>query len=223
MKHCPYCKVDIGGDPKKCPLCQSKLSGEGEELYFPHVKEAYKTQSLFYKLQLFAAWVVLIVALGLDFVLKLRLPGYPDLHWSLLLAMWLMVIEFGIMRRFKPGRGSAGKVTAIVLITLACLLVTASYLNFFDVTLQFIVPIVLTAMIVADFVLAMVDKHNNNMAYLLTGLLIGVLPSLGYFLIHWRLTVTWTILLIVSVVLLAGVIIFKGRAVAAEFQRRFNI
>ena len=28
MKHCPYCKVDIGGDPKKCPLCQSKCKSQ---------------------------------------------------------------------------------------------------------------------------------------------------------------------------------------------------
>ncbi|MBR5349415.1 MAG: hypothetical protein IK125_09375 [Lachnospiraceae bacterium] len=223
MKHCPYCKVDIGGDPGKCPLCQSKLTGQGEAPYFPHLNEVYKKQSLFYKIQLLCVWVVLIVGLGLDFALKLRLPGYPDLHWSLLLAMWLMVIEFGIMRRFKPGTGSAGKVTAIVLITLACLLVTAAYLDFFDLTLQLIVPIVLTAMIVADFVLAMVDKHNNNMTYLLTGLAIGVLPSLGYFLAHWTLTLTWTICLLVSVVLFVGAVIFKGKAVAAELRRRFNI
>jgi hypothetical protein len=223
MKHCPYCKVDIGGDPGKCPLCQSKLSGEGEILYFPHVKEAYKKQSLFYKIQLFCVWVVLIVALGLDLVMKLRLPGYPDLHWSLLLAMWLIVVEFGIMRRFKPGRGSAGKVTAIVLITLICLVVTASYLDFFELALNWIVPIVLTGMIVAVFVLAMVDKHNNNMTYLLTGLAIGVIPSLSYFLAYRTLTLTWAISLLVSIVLLVSVIIFKGKTVAAELQRRFNI
>lgn len=222
MKKCPYCKVNVGSDPGKCPLCQSRLTGESETPYFPHL-DTLKKRSLFYKLQLFIVWVLLIVALGLDFLMGLRLPGYPNLHWSLLFSMWLIIAEFGIMRRFKPGTGSAGKVTSIVLITLIGLLVTASYLNFFELALDLIVPIVLTAMIVADFVLAFVDRHGNTMVYLLTGLALGVLPSLARFFAGQTLPLAWVISLLVSVTLLVAVIIFKGRSVSAEFRRRFDV
>ena len=34
MKTCLYCKIDVGGNLKKCPLCQSKLQGESEQAYF---------------------------------------------------------------------------------------------------------------------------------------------------------------------------------------------
>ena len=101
MRRCPYCNVGIEGDLLKCPLCQSKLSGTGEDPCYPKF-EAQKKRSLFYKIQLFLAWGLLIVGVGLDFMVGLRLPGYPGLHWSLLLAMWLMGLEFGIMRQFKP-------------------------------------------------------------------------------------------------------------------------
>lgn len=78
-------------------------------------------------IQLFLVWGLLIAGVGLDFMLGLRLPGYPNLHWSLLLAMWLMGIEFGIMRQFKPDTGSAGKVTMLVLITIMMWCVTANF------------------------------------------------------------------------------------------------
>ena len=31
MKNCPYCKIEVGGNLKKCPLCQSKLNCYEEE------------------------------------------------------------------------------------------------------------------------------------------------------------------------------------------------
>lgn len=222
MKKCPYCKVEVGGNPEKCPLCQSKLMGEGDRAYFP-VQDTMKFRSFLYKLQLFIVWVVIIACLGLDFLVHLRLPGLPELHWGLLVAMWLVAFEFLIMRQFKPGMGSARKVTMMVLIILAMLSVTAYFLGFLQITLDLIVPVVITGAVIANFVLAMVDKNGNAMAYLLSGLLCGVIPSIVLFIVKDRMPVAWMVCMIVSLVLFAGVIIFKGRLVAGELQRRFNV
>jgi hypothetical protein len=174
-------------------------------------------------LQLFIVWVVIIACLGLDFLVHLRLPGLPELHWSLLVAMWLVAFEFLIMRQFKPGMGSARKVTMMVLIILAMLSVTAYFLGFLQITLDLIVPVVITGAVIANFVLAMVDKNGYAMAYLLSGLLCGVIPSIVLFIVKDRMPVAWMVCMIVSLVLFAGVIIFKGRLVAGELQRRFNV
>ncbi len=222
MRQCPYCKVGIEGDLVKCPLCQSKLTGTGEDPCYPKF-EAQKKRSLLYKIQLLLAWGVLIVGIGLDFMVGLRLPGYPKLHWSLLLAMWLMVIEFGIMRQFKPGTGSAGKVTMLVLITIATWCVTAYFFGFMKTTIDLVVPCALAATITANFVLAMIDKNGNTMAYLLSGLIMGVVPSVICFFARDKMPLAWAICLMVSVVLFAGAVIFKGRAVAAELRRRFHV
>ena len=228
MKNCPYCKIKIGGNLTKCPLCQSKLMEEknipakDEDAYFPKL-EAQQKRSFFYKLQLFIVWIVLIVGIGLDFMFGLRLPSFPNLHWSLILALQLVAFEFGIMRQFRPGTGSARKVTMMMLIILALLSVTAYFFGFLTLTLDLIVPIVLTGCIIANFVLAMVDKQGNTMAYLLSGFLFGVIPSTILFIIRQDMPLAWSICMIVSVILLVGAIIFKGRAVATEIQRRFNI
>ena len=222
MRRCPYCKVGISGDNMKCPLCQSKLTGNGEDPCYPKF-EAKKKRSIFYKIQLFLAWCLLIVAIGLDFMIGLRLPGYPELHWSLLLAMWLLVVEFGIMRQFKPGTGSAGKVTMLVLITLVTWCVTAYFFGFMKITIDLVVPCALAATIIANFVLAMIDKNGNTMSYLLSGVFLGVVPSVICYFVRNQMPLAWVICLLVCVVLFAGAVIFRGRAVAAELQRRFHV
>ena len=222
MRRCPYCNVGIAGDLAKCPLCQSKLTGTSEEPCYPKF-EAQKKRSLFYKIQLSCVWGLLIVGLGLDFLVGLRLPGYPDLRWSLLLAMWLVVFEFGIMRQFKPGTGSAGKVTMLVLITIAMLCVTAYFFGFLKITVDLVVPIALAATITADFVLALIDKNGNTMSYLLTGVFMGVVPSVIFYFARSEMPLAWIICLMVSIILFIGAIIFRGREVAAEFRRRFHV
>lgn len=222
MRQCPYCKVGISGDLVKCPLCQSKLTGDGEAPCYPKF-EAQKKRTFFYKMQLLAAWGLLIAGIGIDFMVGLRIPGYPDLHWSLLLAMWLFGVEFGIMRQFKPGTGSAGKVTMLVLFTIVMWSVTAYFFGFMKITVDLVIPVVLAATITANFVLALIDKNGNTMSYLLSGLVIGVVPSLICYFVEAKMPLAWAICLMVSVILFAAAVIFRGRAVAAEFQRRFHI
>ena len=72
MKKCPYCKISVGGDFTMCPLCQSRLEGEGEAAYFPKPTEL-KKRSIFFKLQLFVAWAVVITGIGMDFLFYISL------------------------------------------------------------------------------------------------------------------------------------------------------
>lgn len=222
MRNCPYCKVKVGGNLKKCPLCQSKLSGEGEEAYFP-TPSILKLKSLFYRIQLFIVWVVIIAALGIDFLFKLEIPAFPGVHYSLILAMWLMVFEFIIMRQFERGTGSARNVTVLVFLILIMLIITSHFMRFWTLTIDWIVPITLTATMIANFVLVMIDKQGNAMAYLLTNLLVGAIPYAVMYLSHRKTPATWIICLMVSVILFAGALVFRGRAVAAEFRRRLNM
>ncbi|MCR5804278.1 MAG: hypothetical protein K6G47_08435 [Clostridia bacterium] len=222
MRSCPYCKVGIEGDLAKCPLCQSKLSGTSEESCYPKF-EAQKKKSLYYKMQLAIVWGLLIVGIGLDLLVRLRLPGFPDLHWSLILAMWLIGFEFGIMRQFKPGTGSAGKVTMMVLITIVMWCVTAYFFGLMKVTIELAVPAVLAATITANFVLALIDKNGNTMLYLISGFFMGIVPSIICFFVSDKMPLAWVICLMVSVILFVASVIFKGRAVADEFQRRFHL
>lgn len=222
MKKCPYCKIEVGGDLVKCPICQSKLMGEAEEPYFPKQTEQQR-RSLYYKVQLFVVWVLVIAGLSIDFLFHIMIPAYPDLHWSLLLTMWLVAFEFLIMRQFKPGTGSARKVTWMVFITLIMLVITSYFLGFLQFTVYWIVPIVLIGNIITNFVFAMIDKKGNTMSYLLTNLFVGVIPYIFLYFFGKGMKLAWIICMILSVILFIGAVIFKGRMVLNEIQRRFNV
>ncbi len=222
MQKCPYCKIEVGGDLDKCPLCQSRLTGEPEAAVFPH-RPTLQFRSLLYKLQLFIVWVIVIVGLGLDFILHIEFPSFPGLHWSLILAMWMFVFEFGIMRQFKPGTGSARKVTMMVFTMLILISVTAYFFGFLTLTLNLIVPAVITGAIIANFVLAMLDKRGNAMAYLLTVLLFGLVPCIVLYFSEKDMPIAWVVCMFVTLILFVAAIVFKGKAVARELKRRFTV
>ncbi len=222
MKKCPYCKIEVGGNLTKCPLCQSRLTGEGESPYFPE-HPSLQFRSFLYKVQLFIVWAIMIAGLGLDLLLEIRFPGFPNLHWSLIIAMWLVAFEFGIMKQFKPGTASARRVTVMVFWILVLLGVTSYCFDFFWLFRDWILPITIAASLVVNFALTMLDKQGNAMTYLLTGLLFSVIPFSVMYTLRKDMPMTWGICLIITITVLAGAIIFKGRAVAREFQRRFHI
>lgn len=222
MKKCPYCKIEVGGNLKKCPLCQSKLSGSEEAAVFPR-QTILQIQSFFYKLQSFIVWTLMIVALGLDFLFDLKpFPGFT-FHWSLILLMWMMAFEFGIMRLFKKGFSSSRILTIFVMIVLIMICITAYYFRILPYVLDWVAPIVLIGTMTANFVLAMIDKSGNSMVYLLSNVLVGVLPYISLYLLGRDCPMAWVVALMVSVIFFVGAIIFKGREVVSEIQRRLNM
>ena len=222
MKNCPYCKIEVGGNLKKCPLCQSKLNGEDDRPYFPR-QTTLKIQSFFYKLQLFIVWAVIILSLGIDFLFDIKFLPICNFHWSLLLAMWLIVFEFGIMRLFKKGISSSRIMTLFVLIVLVMLMITAYYIGYLPLITDWVAPVVVMGTLIANFVLAMIDKNGNSMVYLLTNLVVGILPYIVFYLAKRDCPFAWIVCLLVSVILFVGAIIFKGREVVSEIQRRLNV
>jgi hypothetical protein len=222
MKNCPYCKIEVGGNLKKCPLCQSKLNGEAERQYFPR-QTTLKIQSFFYKIQLFIVWAVIIASLGVDFLFNVKVWPIKDVHWSLIVAMWLIVFEFGIIRLFKKGMSSSRIITLFVFIILAMLSITAYYVGHLWFVAAWIAPCVVMGTLIANFVLAMIDKSGNAMVYLLTNLVVGIFPFIVFNLTERDCPITWIICLLVSLILFVGAIIFKGREVAGEIQRRLSV
>jgi hypothetical protein len=76
---------------------------------------------------------------------------------------------------------------------------------------------------IANFVLAMIDKSGNAMIYLLSNVLIGVLPYLTLSIMKKDCPFFWIVALLLSVIVFVGAIIFKGREVVSEIHRRLNL
>ena len=200
MKNCPYCKIDVGGNLKKCPFCQSKLVGEDEEKYFP-TQMKLKLQSFLYKLQLFIVWIIIISALGLDYLFEVPFGRFGGFHWSLLVLMWLLAFEYSIIRLFKKGMDASRILSIVVVVVLLMMCVTAYYFDKLIFVLSWVVPIVFMGTMIANFVLSMVDKSGNAMVYLLTNVLIGILPYIVCYILKKNCPVEWIICLMFSFIL----------------------
>lgn len=222
MKNCPYCKIDVGGDLKKCPFCQSTLSGTSDGDYFPK-QTSRKIQSFFYKLQMFIVFTIMIVAIGEEYLLKIDM--FHGIHYSLLVCMWLIAFEFGIMKLFRKGFHPSRVLTIFVIIVTLLLMVTAYEIGpvTWGLMLSWLLPIIVMGTMIANFVLAMIDQISNAMVYLLTNIVVGICPYWVLFLAGKDIPVTWIVCLILTIVLFVGAIIFKGRAVLSEIQKRFNV
>lgn len=222
MKNCPYCKIDVGGNLKKCPLCQSRLVGEDEDKYFP-TQLKLKFQSFFFKFQLFIVWIVIISALWLDYIFKLPFGQYGGFHWSLLVLMWLFGFEFSIIHVFKKGMDASRVLSIVVVSVMLMVCITAYYFGVLRWVLTWVTPIVVMGTIIANFVFSMIDKSGNAMVYLLTDLLIGIIPYFVFLTLKKNCPIEWQICLLVSFIIFVGAIIFRGREVINEIQRRLSV
>ena len=124
---------------------------------------------------------------------------------------------------FKKGISSSRIMTLFVFIVLVMLGITAYYVGFFPLVTEWVAPIVVMGTLIANFVLAMLDKNGNAMVYLLTNLVVGILPYIVFYFLERDCPIAWIVCLLISVILFVGAIIFKGREVVGEIQRRLNV
>ncbi len=221
MKHCPYCKIEVGGQLNRCPFCQNALNGDaGDDRPHWPVQATLQKQSVLYKLQLFIVLSAMIIALSLDFLFDIK-DG--NLHWSLLLSLWLLAFEFGLIRLFKRDFSPSRILTLFVLLLATLLLITGYFTGYWALTAGVIVPWMCIGTLIANFVLTLAEKIANAMVYLLSNILLGVLPYLVLLIMGKDIPLAWIICLITSVIIFIGSCIFRGRAVLSELQRRFNM
>jgi len=57
----------------------------------------------------------------------------------------------------------------------------------------------------------------------LTNLFVGVVPYIFIYFLGKGTPIAWIVCTIVSILLFIGAVIFKGRTVLNELQRRFNV
>ena len=217
MKKCLNCNIEIGGRTNTCPRCQNSLTGEATEDNWPRPKKL-KAQAFLYKLQLFLALAAIVVGLSLDFLLELN----NGTHYSLIIAMWIIVFEIDLSRNIKRLFVITRTISISVLHICILLLITAWYFNFFDLTAYLLVPIFLGTVLIANLIFSLIDTTENALVYLLSTILIIVVVYGFMRARHIDNGLTWDICLMASVVSLIGIIIFKGRKVSNEVRKRIN-
>ena len=227
MNTCPHCHIRVGGDSTYCPLCQNRLPGPAEAAYFPATAPRIHRASLLYKIIAFLLSAVVVVAGAFDFLL---LDDTPHRHFSLLLAVWslaaLRVLRSVLRRRYNGPR----QIFNLLLLVSALLVFTDWFNGYTGYSLDLVVPILCCVALGCNFVFAFLRSRftANALVYLLMNIGIGLLP---YILLFLRLdggkldahSIPWVICLILSIITFLGLVIFRGRALKIEIEKRLHL
>jgi hypothetical protein len=98
-------------------------------------------------------------------------------------------------------------------------------LPYLSITPGYIVPILCSANIVANFVLSLVDKHftDHSLIYMFLNILIGVLPWFALLFIKGMPPFAWSACMVINILVFIALFVFRGRIVLNEFKKRFHM
>ncbi len=218
MKNCPHCNINIGGTYERCPLCSSTLQGDATIDLFP--RSSKKTSgSIPLKIIVFLLVMGPIVCLALDFFL---LKG-NHVHFGLIVLVWCMAALWYMLVVFKNRRMLSRLITLGVILFSTAAVLTEIIVGYRGITTDYIVPSLITAALVANFILSIIDRSNryNATFYVIWSVFIGIIPSI-VMLVGEETSLAWEICFFTSVAAFVGLLVFKGRAVMSELHKRLH-
>lgn len=98
MKFCNNCKVNIRGQNKYCPLCQSELDAENEtENIFPNIPTIFHKHNYFIRVMILISVAVSVICAAINILFP------TDIWWSLFVAVGIacfwVSISVAILKR----------------------------------------------------------------------------------------------------------------------------
>lgn len=211
--------MNIGGDHEFCPLCQSGLSSDNVQSAIDNVWPdplALKKQSILYRIQLFILITLGIVCFSLDFFFDLKVEA----HWSLIVVIWILAFEF-FLKKLMRRRVLLPRILTMVIVMISLLmLVTGRFFGFFYISAGIVVPILCSIAACLNFIFCMIDKSQNAMVYTLCNILVAACIYLILYILPIKPPMAWSVCIMITLICLAGVFVFKGKAMLIEIQKR---
>ncbi|MCR5784912.1 MAG: hypothetical protein K6G40_04605 [Eubacterium sp.] len=220
MKNCPYCKIDVVGKAKSCPLCQSPLQGYETDEFWPDTS-VKKKNSIIYKCVVFLMLTTISVLLIVDF-LTVRSDHN---HFSIPVSLFILAVFYLVSRIFIKHK-SIPKTLFFTMAVYSIVMVYAGwYFGIMTISVDFVIPIIVSVVLVLNFVGSFIDKRfaEVGMLYILMNIIVGVVPYIVLYIKDGYPPVAWIVCLIISIVTFIGLIVFKGRVVVTELQKRLHI
>ncbi|MCR5790403.1 MAG: hypothetical protein K6G83_11005, partial [Lachnospiraceae bacterium] len=208
MKYCPHCEIHVGGTFEECPLCQSPLQGDATLDHFPR-NEGIQSVPLWVKLTAFLLMTGAAVCLSLDFLFL----NVPHVHFGLIVLIWCIAALWYIRGFVKGKRALSPAVTLFTILFSIGAVLTEMVVGYHGITTNYIVPGLLSAALLANFILSILDKSGrfNALLYVLGSIFIGLIPCVVILLRRQGTPLAWEICFSVSVVALIGLLVFKRR------------
>jgi hypothetical protein len=222
MLFCHKCKVKILGSPRRCPLCHGPLSGEAEpdENVFPVLPPQ---RTFFKRLVAIFAFGTIAVAVVLAAV---NIAVSTDSNWwfpFILAGFASLWISFLSMR--KEWRNIPKTIFLQLLLVSVLVLLWDLFTGFHKWSLDYVIPILFSVSMIAITVFAKARKLKVE-DYILFLVFISVVSvfALLFIIFHVVSTVYPAMICFsLSIISLAFLLLFEGRSLRAELQRRMHM
>lgn len=225
MNNCPNCKIVIHDDSATCPLCLrgidrgEVLEAGSRSVMYPEVKDTIKKLKFATRIVVFAAIVVEIVAVYVNFL------TFNGVHWSVLSAIALLYGVFSLIYSVRNNKSIQRKIVVQLAIALLLTLAVDYVLGYKGWALSYAIPLEILAVNIGMLVL-MIIQFKEWTRFLYPSIWVTVMAVIALilnYIIGIDNYLLATIALIVSAMFIVGLIILGGRKAASEIERRFHI
>ncbi len=218
MLYCKNCKVNITGNHNKCPLCQSDIIGEpGKTNTFPIIREEKHLINLILKITA----LITIAVSAISVLINLGFRG----SWSLYVIAGFITGWIVIWITVKMhGNITKNSIWLTVIISILSIIwdMSTGYRGW---SIDYVLPIICCFAMIEMFIIAKIMKLRieDYIVYLIIDILFGIVPLV--FLLMNIVKIVYPSLICVagSIISLAILILFEGKALKAEIVRRIHL
>lgn len=221
MLYCKKCKVKIRTNHKYCPLCQSSLTGESEEDtdLFPEVEEKSHASKTMIRIFNFLCIAVVIISFMINWLID------SDARWAIWITAGVVCIwVFFTVGLYKRKNLMKNAMWQLCLITIGTVIWDV-VIGWSGWSIDYVIPVAGLITMITMIVIVMI-YHLTSPEYMI------------YFLMNCFHSILSIILLLTGCIsvrlpsifyigscalLLSALLIFQGRAVYSELQKKFHL
>jgi hypothetical protein len=222
MLRCEHCKVSLPGTQSYCPLCQSKPVGnqDGSGDRFPRLTESPRRVS-----RALVTWLAFGSVCAAVICVSVNITVSSGGWWSMFVlagfaSLWID-LAFVLKKQKNPPKSIIWQVTIVSLMAFLWDMFT-TYKGW---SLEYVLPILSASAMLALTVVARA-KRLDIQDYILYGMISCVFGVVSFVLILTgavRFVIPSVVNFCVSLVFLAFLLFFEGKALLAEVQRRLHL
>lgn len=219
MKYCSKCKLNVDTDISICPLCQNKLTGEAENSSYPKIPTIFKKFELFFKLWLMVSIFIAVTCISVNLIVQDFGIWW---HYVLFGLFCIWVSMFHIIKRRK---NIPNAIMNQVLITAILCIIWDIWTGWRGWSLDYVLPIMFTIAMIGLSAIARILKlkKKDYLLYLFMIISFCIITLIFYISGLIRIVIPSIICFSVGILSLSALLIFDGKNMKTEFEKRFHL
>lgn len=221
MQYCRKCKVNINGSKRCCPLCQGELKGTPDELedVFPKIQPVRYSKTFAIRIITFIAISIILVSLTINMMFQ------NGVWWSLIVSaavgcLWA-TLTMGIIQRKHIFRN----ITWQLFFISGCAVLWDLCTSWRGWSIDYVIPL---ACILSMGSMVFISKFmhiptGDYIVYLALDALYGVVPVIFIFTGCLNTQYPSLVCACCSLVSIAAILLFEGKNILYEVQKKFHV